>query len=194
MALGWAGCGSSEGTVSIPSYNPGSSSSQAVSLFDENKNGTIEGAELIKCPGLQTALPRIDQDGDGKLTAGEISTRIAFYKSKAVGLTSVHCVVTKNGVPLQNAKVTFQPEEFMKSTLRAASGTTDNTGRAGLKREDLEFPGMQIGLYRVLVSLPNEMGAESIPPEFNEKTTLGAEIAPDVPGLERGLVFDLKFP
>lgn len=186
-----AGCGNSEG-VTVPAYSPGSSASQALTLFDENKNGSLEGSELINCPGLQSALPRVDQNGDGKLTSSEISARIGYYKAQAVGLTSVQCVVLRNGQPVPNAKVTFVPEEFMKKTLQPATGTTDSSGRTGMKREGLDFPGIQVGMYRVQVSLPNEAGEESLPPQYNEQTILGAEVASDVPDLERGLVFDLK--
>jgi hypothetical protein len=188
-----AGCGNEEG-IFVPAYNPSGSARQALSLFDENKNGSLDGNELLNCPGLQSALPRVDQNGDGQLTSGEISDRIGYYKSRGVALTSVQCVILRNGQPVPNAKVTFVPEEFMKNTLQPATGTTDQTGRTGMKKEGLEFPGIQLGLYRVQVSLPNESGEETLPPQYNEKTTLGAEVASDVPDLERGLVFDLKAP
>lgn len=187
------GCGNSEG-ITVPAYSPGSSASKALSLFDENKNGTIEEAELLKCPGLQAALPRMDQDGDGKLTSSEISYRISYYKSQAVGLTAVQCVVLRNGHPLPDAKVTLVPEEFMQDSIQPATGTTDGTGRAGMRKEGLEYPGLQVGLYRVQISLRNEAGMETIPAKYNETTTLGTEVAPDVPDQERGILFDLKIP
>jgi hypothetical protein len=188
-----AGCGRSD-EVTVPSYNPAGAARQAVALLDENKDGAIDGTELARAPGLQFALPRVDQDGDGKLTSSEIGSRIAYYRSQAVGLTSLQCVVLRNGVPVPDAKVTLVPEEFLKDTIDPATGTTDKSGRAGMKKEGLDFPGLQVGLYRVQISLPNESGQETIPAKYNESTTLGVEVAPDVPERERGIVFDLKIP
>jgi hypothetical protein len=39
----------------------------------------------------------------------------------------------------------------------------------------------------------NEAGEETIPAKYNTETTLGLEASMDAPGMERGIVFDLKF-
>lgn len=184
--LGLAGCGGNAEDVYVPSYNPGRSASKAMALYDANKNGSLEDAELEACPSLKVAMPRIDTDGNGKLSEAEIAARIGVYKAQGVGLTAVSCVILRNGQPLQGATITFEPEELLKETLKPATGTTDSQGRTGLIKEGA--PGIQVGLYRVLVTLPNE----KLPPQYNEKTTLGAEVAGDVPGLERGLTFEIK--
>jgi hypothetical protein len=185
------GCGDSSG-VSVPTYDPSGSANQAMVLFDENKNGTIEGSELVKCPGMQAGMARIDQDGNGKLTADEIRDRISQYQAQSVGMMSLTCMVSFNGQPLPNAKVTFVPEEFMNKVLKPATGTTNGQGQVGLTTEGAPVGGIQVGMYRIQVSLPNASGQESIPPQFNAQTTLGAEVALDVPELERGLKLDLK--
>ena len=42
------------------------------------------------------------------------------------------------------------------------------------------FPSIYIGLYRVKISKLSD-GHETIPAAYNEKTTLGIEVAEDVP-------------
>jgi len=187
-----AGCGGSTVNVSIPSYSPGSSGSSAIKRFDTNQNGTIEGGELANCPGLQAALSRVDRDGNGKLTASEIGDRIGYYGSQPIGVMALVCNVTWNGQPVPNAKVTFVPEEFFAGAIQSATGTTDANGSVALQKEGLDFPALQLGMYRVQVSALNSAGAETIPPQFNANTTLGAEVAPDAPGQERGLNIELK--
>ncbi|WP_425616267.1 hypothetical protein NA78x_006210 [Anatilimnocola sp. NA78] len=192
LACALVGCGPSGPDVSIPSYNSGSAGSQAIKLFDANQNGTIEAAELSACPGVQAALPRIDLDGNGQLTASEIGQRVAYYGSQPIGVMPLVCKVVYNGRPLPNASVTFVPEEFFGGAITSASGTTDANGSVSLQKEGLDFPALQLGMYRVQVSAKNPAGAESIPSQFNTNTTLGAEVAPDAPGQERGLVLELK--
>ncbi len=182
-----AGCGGGNPEdVYVPAYNPSRSASKALQLWDANKSGSLEDAELDACPSLKVALPRIDTDGNGQLSESEIAARISVYKAQGVGLTAISCVVLRNGQPLSGATVTFEPEEILKDVLKPATGITDGQGRTGLTKEGA--PGIQVGLYRVLITLPNE----NLPPQYNEKTTLGAEVAGDVPGLERGLTFELK--
>lgn len=186
-----SGCGNPQQDV-VPSYSPSGSASQAISLYDKNGDGSLEAGELAQCPSLQTALPRVDQDGNGKLSAGEISTRIASYKSQALAAIALECVILSNGQPLPNAVVTLVPEEFMKTSLQPAKGTANSTGRAFVRTEGNSTTGVQLGLYRVQVSLPNAAGEETLPAQFNTETALGVEVSTDVPGLERGVIFDLK--
>ncbi len=192
LCVSTSGCGGNPDGISVPSYDPSGASRQALKLFDENQNGTLEASELSNCPSLLVAMPRIDADGNGKLTAAEVRARIAQYQEQAVGLMSLDCIVSWNGQPLPNAKVTFVPEEFLKGSIQSATGITDNTGRVGLKKDGIDFAGIQVGLYRVQISLQNESGVETIPEQYNTKTTLGADVAPDVVGLERGLRLELK--
>jgi hypothetical protein len=185
------GCAKSDG-VTVPTYDPSGSANKALELFDENKNSAIDGSELAKCPGLQAAMPRVDQDGNGKLTANEISARVSQYQTQSVGMMSLTCKVTYNGQPLPGAKITFVPEEFMSKVLKPATGTANVDGQAGLTTEGAPVGGIQVGLYRIQVSLPDAAGQESLPARFNTESTLGAEVALDVPQLERGLKLDLK--
>jgi hypothetical protein len=38
------------------------------------------------------------------------------------------------------------------------------------------YTGIQAGLYRVSVTKPGPSGSESVPAQYNAKTTLGAEV------------------
>jgi hypothetical protein len=148
LAASLSGCGDSDG-ISVPTYSPGGSASQAIKLHDANGNGTLEATELSHCPGLQSALPRVDEDGNAKLTANEISARISFYKAQDLAATALHCIIMRNGQPVPSAKITLVPEEFMKDALQPASGTTDNLGRASLAPTGSTIAGVPLGMYRV---------------------------------------------
>jgi hypothetical protein len=187
-----AGCDRPPPGVVKPSFSPSRAGSQAIDLFDKNKDGAIEGGELAASPGLQAAFPRIDVNSDGKLTAGEIADRVSSYAAQPIAAMPLLAKITWNGQPVANAKVTFVPEPFLKDVIKPATGTTDGSGAVSLTQEGLDFAALQLGMYRVEVSLAKDGGSESIPPQFNVETTLGAEVAPDVPNLERGLPIVLK--
>jgi len=44
---------------------------KAMDLYDTDKDGFIDGAELDKVPGLKAALKQVDTNGDGKIDAEE---------------------------------------------------------------------------------------------------------------------------
>ena len=186
-----AGCGPRAERISVPSFSPSSAATKALKLFDENGNSTIEGAELTNCPSLLMALPRIDQDGDGKLTHDEISARIGTYNTFGIGLSSLTCVVTLDGQPLSGAQIRFEPEEFMLGSISPAVGDTDGSGRVSPRKEGSEYNALQVGMYRVRVSR-KEGDAETLPAQFNTESKWGLEVAPDVPGQERGFTLELK--
>jgi hypothetical protein len=189
---GCGGCRGGHEAIVIPSFNAASAGSQAVKLCDANGNGTIEGAELTKCPSLTVALPRMDQDGNGKLNEAEVRDRIATYSAHSLGLMQLKCLVTWNGQPLPNAKVTLIPEKFLGDSITEATGTTDDSGHAWLRKTGSEYPAVQPGLYRVQVSVMPDGGTETVPAQYNAETVLGVEVAPDVPELERGFALQLK--
>lgn len=191
IASSFFGCGQRAERISVPSYSAGSAASAAVAKYDENGNGAIDGAELLKSGALQSALPRIDKDGDGKLTAEEISERISTYNSFDIGLMARTCVINLDGRPLANANVRFEPEEFMLNSISPAVGVTDDAGRVSVRKEGSEYPAMQIGMYKIKISR-RDGETETIPAQFNADTLLGVEIAPDIPEQERGFVLDLK--
>ena len=87
-----------------------------------------------------------------------------------------------NGQPLEQAIVTFIPEEFMDPTIKGGSGTTDMNGTASVAAEASSTPGLAYGLYRITVSKKTVTGTETIPLRYNTATTLGRELSPDPRG------------
>src|SRR5436190_23332328 len=108
--LGFAlttGCAPSGGArVDPPSMSPSSAAREALALYDANKDGFLDAAELEKCPALKANLKKYDTNGDGKLSADEIAARLQHIRDSKIGRLSSAAVVTLNGRPLANAKVT----------------------------------------------------------------------------------------
>ena len=68
------------------------------------------------------------------------------------------CQVHLDGKPLQGATVTYVPEKFLGSSIRQATGVSDERGSVALVTEGEKLSGVQPGLYRVQVSLKNASG------------------------------------
>jgi hypothetical protein len=79
----------------------------------------------------------------------------------------------------------LEPEKFLGSGVKPASGVTDRDGSAALKAEGQDLPGVQFGFYRVRISKKDGQGRETLPARYNTQTTLGCEIAPDDPRNKR---------
>ena len=185
-----SGCSRSQ---AIPTYNPVAAAREALAAFDTNANGTLETSEAAASPSLTTAFTRIDSDQDGAISSAEIAARIQGYQAAQIGLMPFHCTVTVAGMPLQNGTVTLVPETFLAGAVKPAVGTTSIDGIAAPIVEGEQFPAVACGLYRVEVSWQKD-GREALPAQFNVNSTLGIEVAPDVPNLERGVHFELKSP
>src|SRR5687767_10692763 len=71
--LSWCGCEATEPRLAQPEMDPAAAGVEALREYDTDHDSAIAGAELEKCPGLKSGLPLIDKDGDGRLTAAEIS-------------------------------------------------------------------------------------------------------------------------
>ncbi|MDX1945656.1 MAG: hypothetical protein SFU86_09610 [Pirellulaceae bacterium] len=186
----WAGCGGAPQS-DLPTYHPSAAASKALAEFDRNNDGLLDAAELDQSPGLKSAVPRIDKNGDQKLSAGEISERVAYYRDTRTGFMGVPLTITLSGQPLRGAEVMLTPESCLVDEIQAATGTTGVVGVVAPKIPASEFSGVSPGVYRLSISLKDPAGKETLPGKYNTATTLGLEVAPDVPGLERGVRFDL---
>jgi hypothetical protein len=170
-----AGC--SSGSMAPPNIAPEAMSEQALAEYDTNKDGQVDGKELEKCPGLKSALKSMDSNGDGRLNAEEIATRLRYYVDARTGLISgISCQVLLDGRPLREAKVTFVPESFLASAIKPASGVTDTNGYVTFQTEGFDISGVQPGIYRVEVSLKDPSGQEKLPARYNTQTVLGQEV------------------
>lgn len=100
-------------------------------------------------------------------------------------LTEVTGSISLDGSPLPGASVVFLPEEG-----GSAFAMTDEDGKFELMY-NRDTSGAVPGSYKVTVSKekdPKEPGMELIPEKYNEKSTLTAEVKPDV---ENDFQFDL---
>ncbi len=172
-----------------PSIDGFSSGFRAIEQFDANKDGKLSGAELDKCPGLKAAIDNVDADGNGEITAKEITERIHAWQKSKLSRMSMSCRVRHNGEPLEGAEVKFVPEKFLGENQKTATGKTDQNGMAMICLPDTLPPGIAPGFYRVEVT----KAGEKIPAKYNTKTIFGQEIALDAKGLQEGIVFDLKY-
>jgi hypothetical protein len=190
-----AGCMQGPGRVHPPKISPSSAASAAMAKYDTNKDGFLDAKELEKAPSLRSALKQIDTNGDGKISADEIAARIAKWQESGLGLTTLTARVTLDGQPLEDATVTFVPEEFLGTDMQKAVGTTSKGGAANLSIEHPQRPGLrgvQPGLYRVEISKMVN-GKETLPSKYNAETTLGVEVAQDsVSMIQGGAEFELK--
>jgi len=80
--------------------------------------------------------------------------------------------------------VTFIPEKFMGTAVKPGTGTTDTNGKVMPTVADAPSAGMNLGFYKVEVSLKDTAGKETLPARYNSQTTLGQEVAPDVAALK----------
>ncbi len=187
-----SGCSRRLQRVQPPSINASSAAAKAIEMYDADKNGTISGAELDRCPGLKAAAAKIDAGGEGKITAEMIAARIQQWQQQGIGRMQLYCTVLRNGKPLAGAEVKFVPESFLGDDIKTASGKTNSRGRAALSvptTSRADPPGVALGLYRVEITKPGD----NIPAKYNSATILGQEVAVDTPGIRDGIVFNLQY-
>ena len=152
--------------------------------YDANRDGSLDAAELEKCPSLQMLLTSMGKGPRGKVTRDELIQRITDVQSSAIQLPAVPCIVTVNGAPLADATVTFTLESFHGSSSAPATGKSDADGRAEVTGKE----GVLAGFYRVSVS-KQAGGTETIPAKYNSSTILGVEVSSQ--GFGRGGTLEL---
>jgi hypothetical protein len=162
----------------MPNYSPADAARQAIADYDKNKDGVLDAQELEFSPPLKSALKYLDKNRDGKLSTDEIADRLERFRGSGTAMLTVACLVTMNEEPLTEATVTLVPEKFMGPALKPASAVTDKTGRAIVQVQGAALPGVPLGFYRIEVS-KKQGDRETIPAQYNSRTTLGVEIGLD---------------
>jgi len=175
LLTGCGGGGTNPNAPALPSYDADALAAAAIQHLDKNGSGTAEDAELDAAPGLKLALGEIDANKDEKLSADELKARFARYADGAAGggLAAVSCTVYLDNAPVPNATVRFEPEPFMASVLKPATGTTDAQGFVNVKVDGSADYGVFPGVYRIVVTRD---GGKDLPARYNTKTTLGREV------------------
>jgi hypothetical protein len=199
IALSITSCNRGPARVLPPAISASGAASQALELYDTDGDGYMAAAELDKAPGLKAAMETVDTDKDGKVSADEIEQRIEAWQATRIGVATIMCLLRMDGQPLVGADITFEPENFLGDAIQPAIGTSDFAGAAypripKEKRPMADMPGgMQLGFYRIRVSKPAN-GKETIPAKYNTATTLGQQISPDDPTIQKQqkIVLDLK--
>lgn len=153
------GCsGGSPARVGVPEYDIPNVSLQAIELNDKNGDGALSDDELKAAKSLSSAMGRLDADKDGKLTVEEVAKRLQRYIDFRAGLAPVDCTLIRQGRPLANATITYEPENFMGDSVPSGTGVTGPEGMAtiSVSAEHLPTPnhsGVKPGFYRVRVKL-----------------------------------------
>ena len=179
----------------MPQIDAATAAAEAIRQFDTNHDDKLSGKELRRCPGLAAAIDKIDPSGKREITAAKIAARIRAWKASKLARMSFGCKVTRNGKPLEGAKVEFVPERFLGKNVKTAKGKTDARGFAMLSVPIIsptnwcDPPGVAPGFYRVEIT----KAGEKIPTKYNTQTILGQEVAMDAKGIQEGIKFDLKY-
>jgi hypothetical protein len=185
-----SGCTGKTSNLPPLEIDPGAAAA-AIKAYDSDGDGNISTAELKKAPALKSALARLDTSGDGRITADQINDRIAAWRRSKIAMLRLQLVVRQDGRPLPGAKVTLVPEKYLGSSLKPASGVSDERGNVSPGISELpDEAGVQPGFYRIEVS--RKVGdRELIPARYNAETELGLEVALDNPKLQ-GLTVDVR--
>jgi len=172
------GCSRGPARVNPPHIDLESAAEEAIQLYDTDKDGSLNEAELAHCPGMLAERAAYDTDANGLITRDEITERIKSLRKYGVGLTRLQCEVRVNGRPLDGAAVRFDPEPYLGDEIKPAIGTTNQRGLAQMAIPAEELPRAQQGLkaihygtYKVRITHPKI----SLPPKYNTQTTLGYE-------------------
>lgn len=198
-ALTLASCSSTPSRVHQPGIDAEGAGKTAMEMYDTDGDGKVAGDELEKAPGLKAMLATADTDKDGALTAEEVTARIYKWKEQKTGVTIFSFVATLNGKPLEGAVVTFEPEPFLGAKIKSAVGDTafGGSGGASIPKDQRPTPtsppGMHLGVYKVRIS-KQVNGVETVPAKYNTETTLGQEVAGDVPSIINGAAYRMTSP
>lgn len=182
--LALIGCSGKPGRL-LPPDIPAEAGQEAVTKYDGNGNGAIDGDELAKVPALKAALSRVDKNGDGQVSADEINERIEAWRASRTALMRYVVTVQRDKRPLDGATVTLVPEGFLGSAVKTAKGTTRGSGSASIEiSNNPDESGVQLGYYRIEVTKPDASGKEQLPARFNTETELGVEVSRDDPNAD----------
>lgn len=198
MLLLVVGCTRGPSAIPTPSYDPSGIATEAMELYDSDSDGYVAGEELDRAFGLKAAIETLDTNNDSRISEEEIADRVRAWDRMRIGMMGVDAIVNLDGEPLIEAKVTFEPEEFMQGSVEAGHGITNMLGgfrpRVPKDKRPSENspPGLQAGIYKVRIS-KEKGGSEIIPQRYNTETVLAQQVSKDDPAiLNKRVIFELK--
>jgi hypothetical protein len=172
-ALG--GCNSSPAPPSRPPLLPAEVARRAMELYDTNRDGRIDAAELKQSPPLAALAANLGPEAATGLTEEQITRRAEAWLKSPSGLAPQRLAIDLDSRPLAGASVTLEPDECMGPAYQPASGTTDAGGQCCPGNP--HYGGLWLGLYRIRIAKPDG-GRETIPARYNSQTVLGLETDP----------------
>jgi hypothetical protein len=168
------------------------STAKAFELLDRNSDNLLSPDEIANNPGLQLGKQRIDTDGDGSISSVELKAYLdGFTEAGTVLMALYGTQVMYDGQPLAGATVALVPEPFLEGVVKPARGITDGNGYCELSAEGFNYDGVQIGFYRVSISMQDGSGQELIPAKYNTETDIGIEVSNAADELEGGIIWEL---
>ena len=85
FALCLSGCSRGPTRVTPPQIDPERAATEAIRLYDTDKDGSLNAAEVAKCPGMLAEIKSYDRDGNGLVSEEEIAARIKDLRSTGWG-------------------------------------------------------------------------------------------------------------
>src|SRR3954465_11167128 len=86
-------CSRGPSRVTPPKIDPERAATEAIRLYDTDKDGSLNAAEIKKCPGMLVEIKSYDRDGNGLVSREEIAARIQDLRKHGIGLTRLNCDV-----------------------------------------------------------------------------------------------------
>jgi hypothetical protein len=164
--------------VDAPPFDVKAAVEKAFADYDSNHDGMLDAQELERCPSLKSALGRIDKNNDKRINREELQEEFTTYEKSRVGLMEIVLRVMQDEKPVAGATIELEPEKFMGPKISPATGTTDEAGRARMKKQGSDQFGVHFGCYKVRISKKDANGRELIPARYNTESKLGFEAAP----------------
>lgn len=177
-----SGCSRGPARIYPPNVDAQQAGEDAVAQLDQDGDGLLSAEELTSSPGIYDKRTAYDKNNDGSVSAAEITQRIGeLSRNGMTGVYSVSCRFLLDGAPLSGAEIELIPEEFLGDALQPARGTTSDNG---LLRPTVEgvgarpLRGVQPGIYRVAVTGPDE----KVTARYGSGERLGLEVSEAVLG------------
>lgn len=139
---------------SAPKIDPSAMAAKALELYDTDKNGKIEGKELLAAPALAFSLKEMDANKDKGLDSDEIQNRLQAWIDSGVTLMSPNFSCKVGGKSIKDGTLTLTPDPFMGDSFPAAHGDFLNGYCQPSAPNAGNYQAIPMGFYNVEVSSP----------------------------------------